>query len=193
VDKRGTRSAGCDYGCRVLSRLAPAALVLALVTALTTGCFAQPEPEPSALFETEQEAFAAAEETYRAYVDALNQVDLSDPETFEDVYAWTTGEANAGARESFSQMHADGWVVSGRTAIQLAEPESWNDADTVEMAVCLDVSDVSLVDADGSSVVASDRRDVQAMAVELIAAPDSATGLLISNIDGREGPPECGV
>ena len=67
------------------------------------------------LFTSEADAFAAAEETYRAYVDALNQVDLSDPETFEDVYAWTTGDANADARETFSQMHADGWTVQGDT------------------------------------------------------------------------------
>ena len=57
-----------------------------------------PSPEPSVVFMTDDEAFAAAEATYRAYVDALNQVDLSDPDTFEAVYAWTTGEANANAR-----------------------------------------------------------------------------------------------
>lgn len=195
MDKRGGRTAGCDYGCRVFSRLAPAALVLALVTGVVTGCFAQPEPEPepgpTSLFTSEDEAFAAAEETYRQYVDALNQVDLSDPETFEDVYAWTTGEANAGARESFSQMHADGWVVAGPTAIQLMEPHSGDSSNVIHLATCLDVSGVTLVDADGESVVAPDRRDVQAMAVVLTSVPDSPTGLLISDIDGREGAPEC--
>ena len=137
-------SARCDYGCRVFSRLAPVALVLALVTGMATGCFAQPEPEETPPFASEEEAFAAAEETYRAYVDALNQVDLSDPETFEDVYAWTTGDANAGARESFSQMHADGWVVSGAIGSHTIEPESLSKADrnVVQLAVCLDVSGV---------------------------------------------------
>ena len=77
------------------SRLLAAAAVLACVLITTTGCFAQPDPEPTPLFSSEEEAFAAAEATYRAYVDALNQVDLSDPETFEEVYAWTTGDANA--------------------------------------------------------------------------------------------------
>src|SRR6188768_3952981 len=88
----------------------------------TTGCFAPPDPEPTPLFSSEEEAFAAAEATYRAYVDALNQVDLSDPETFEEVYAWTTGEANAGARKSFSQMHADGWIVGGESQVTKVEP-----------------------------------------------------------------------
>ncbi len=94
------------------SRLLAAAAVLACVMMTTTGCFAQPDPEPTPLFSSEEEAFAAAEETYRAYVDALNQVDLSDPETFEEVYAWTTGELNASDRKGLSD-HADGGIVGG--------------------------------------------------------------------------------
>ena len=80
----------------MISRVVAASLALALALGLTTGCQPEPRRHPSApAFANEEEAFAAAEETYRAYVDALNQVDLSDPETFEAVYAWTTGDANA--------------------------------------------------------------------------------------------------
>lgn len=85
----------------MISRFAAAAFALAVVLGMTTGC--QPEPTPIALqsdLRNRGKAFAAAE-GYRAYVDVLNQVDLSDPATFEAVYAWTTGEANAGARKSF--------------------------------------------------------------------------------------------
>ena len=80
----------------MISRVVAATLALALVVGLATGCQPEPSPSPSGpAFANEEAAFAAAEETYRAYVDALNQVDLSDPETFEAVYAWTTGDANA--------------------------------------------------------------------------------------------------
>lgn len=173
-------------------RLVAAVAALALAATMTSGCLAQPHPEPTPAFGSEQEAFAAAEATYRAYVDALNKVDLSDPDTFEDVYAWTTGEANAGARESFSQMHADGWIVDGTTRIQLAEPLEWSSTSgTIQINICLDVADVSLVDASGESVVASDRRDVQSMRADLAAADDSPTGMRIAQISGREGSPEC--
>ena len=175
-----------------MSRLVPAALAFVLAAGAISGCSPQPEPEDPPQFASEEEAFAAAEETYRAYVDALNHVDLSDPETFEDVYAWTTAEANAGARESFSQMHADGWIVDGETRIQLAEPRDWSDPrQSVELDICLDVSDVTLVDSAGQSVVAADRRDVQSMHASLVTAQSSSTGLLISLIEGREGAPEC--
>lgn len=65
--------------------------VLAVV--LVSGCTPTPEPTPTPTgFANEEEAFRAAEETYRAYVDALNEVDLADPATFEPLFVWTTGE-----------------------------------------------------------------------------------------------------
>ena len=85
-----------DYRSPVTSRRFVALAALTLVTGLLAGCVGDPGPvETTPGFASEEEAFAAAEETYRAYVDALNQVDLSDPETFEPVFAWTTGELNA--------------------------------------------------------------------------------------------------
>lgn len=154
---------------------------------------ADPSPTPTPTgFASEEEAFAAAEATYRAYVDALNQVDLSDPSTFEDVYRWTTGDANAEARESFSQMHADGWTVSGISEVALAQPLSADDStETVLIAVCLDVGAVDVRDASGDSVVSPSRGSVQTMTVSATESGDSDTGFLISSIEGREGEPSC--
>lgn len=172
---------------------AAAVIGTALVLALS-GC-TTPEPAaptPTAAFASEEEAFAAAEETYRAYVDALNRVDLSDPETFEDVYAWTTGEANAEARKTFTQMHADGWTVSGESEAVTVQPgEASDDLRTVALAVCLKVADVSLVDSSGRSVVSGDRPPVQSMLVTLEQTTSTATMLAINDFSGREGDPEC--
>ena len=168
-----------------------ATLVLAMGL---VACVPQPDPTPTPTptgFASEAEAFAAAEETYRAYVDALNQVDLSDPDTFEAVYAWTTGEANAAARESFSQMHADGWTVGGQSTPTVVEGRSSaDDADAVEVAVCVDVSEVTLVDPSNESVVAPDRRDIQSLVLH-VTQSGTPTGWIISLISGREGEPQC--
>jgi hypothetical protein len=169
----------------MLPRVAAVALALALVIGVATGCQPQPEPSVSApAFTTEEEAFAAAEETYRAYVDALNQVDLSDPETFEAVYAWTTGDANAGARKSFSEMHAKDWTVSGVNSFDSFAPTSYSSesAAVVRAAVCLDVSDVDVTNSSGDSVVPLTRRDRQP-AVVTFAVSDTDTGLAISASD----------
>jgi len=178
----------------VRTRITAAAVIALLVLALT-GCTTRepPEPTPTPAFSSEEEAFAAAEATYRAYVDALNQVDLSDPETFEPVYELTTGEANAEARETFSQMHADGWSVGGMSSPTAIQPRvvDGGSLDDVEVAVCLDVSGVTLVDSEGTSMVATDRPQVQSMLVTLEAGQESRTNMLISRFAGRDGEPTC--
>jgi hypothetical protein len=166
-----------------------------LSVAVLSGCATQPEPAVSTpAFASEAQAFAAAEQTYRNYVDALNQVDLSDPGTFEEVYRWTTGDANAGAKESFSQMHADGWQISGSSIVTLTDRATLptKTGSQLELAVCLDVSSIVGVDGSGNSVVSPDRRDVQSMLVTLEPVSSSPTGFSIASIDGREGSPDCG-
>jgi hypothetical protein len=91
-------------------------------------------------------------------------------------------------------MHADGWEVNGTTSIALIEPSvnriSGGGAD-VTVAICLDITAVTVVDAHRQSVVDDDRPDVQSMTVTLTPATSSPTRLLISNIDGRDGEPLC--
>ncbi|MBW9108808.1 hypothetical protein [Microbacterium ureisolvens] len=173
------------------TRVTAAALSGLLALALAGCTTPEPEPTPTSAFSSEDEAFAAAEETYRAYVDALNQVDLSDPETFEAVYSWTTADASAGERRSLSTMHADGWTVTGQTVVQSVELESIEtEPGAVRIAVCSDVSAVDVIDESGSSVVAADRPPIQSSSVTLTSATHSPTGLLISAIEG--GGHECG-
>lgn len=169
-------------------------LSLVSVFALVTGCAPQPEPvESQGPFVTEEEAFAAAEETYRNYVEALNAVDLSDPETFEPVYEWTTGDLNASDREGLSQYHAAGAKVSGASTPVIIEPREVDpQAGRVDLAVCLDVSTVTVQTAEGSSLVDPNRVRVQSLTVKLVEHQDSETGLKLFAISGREGEPVCG-
>ena len=158
---------------------------------MTTGCFAQPEPEDAPPFATEEEAFAAAEETYRAYVDALNQVDLSDPETFEDVYAWTTGDLNAEDRRTFSEMHAKSWSVGGESILVRIDHQSASDEFAeVNLGACVDVSGVSLTDESGASQVTPDRPAIQSTTVTVVQSA-SPTGYLVADVQGAELDPPC--
>ncbi|WP_344070079.1 hypothetical protein [Microbacterium sediminicola] len=166
-----------------------------LAASALAGCASEgAEPEPSATgFASEAEAFAAAEATYRAYVDALNQVDLSDPTTFEEVYRWTTGDANAAARESLSQMHAKGWIKTGENEIRDVFELNNRTGVTagVSIVACTEVATVALTDSDGNSVVSADRLDIQAWEVSLVPDPDSATRLLITDFYSWSGAPAC--
>ena len=67
-------------------RRALALLVAGALTFGLAGCFGQPAAKPSTpapAFTSDAAAYAAAEKTYEGYVEAGNEIDLSDPRTFE--------------------------------------------------------------------------------------------------------------
>lgn len=149
-----------------------AAATLALALALTTACAPDPAPTPSPSptgFASQEEAFAAAEATYRAYVDALNAVDLSDPATFEPVYSLLSGTALADSKKTLTAFHAEGYRRIGETRFDRLTVTGSDLAEgTVTVAVCLDVSAVDLLDSSGESVVTPDRVNVQPLEVTLV-------------------------
>ncbi|MCB1297589.1 MAG: hypothetical protein KDB08_01230 [Microthrixaceae bacterium] len=172
------------------------AVSLALAAAAMGGCAgpaSPPPPEPAPLFASDEEAFAAAEATYRAYEDALNQVDLADPYTFEAVFDLTVGDYNARERKNLSQLHADGVTKTGESTLTLVLPRSVAGArDQLELVACRDVSEVALVDRAGVSMVHPARSNVQPLTVFLEGDAAGMRGLRVSHVVARDGEPTCG-
>lgn len=169
---------------RTLGALSAGLLVLGMLA----GCTPEPEPKPTetALFASDEEAFAAAEETYRAYTDALNEVDTTDPATFESVFQWTTDRAEAAIRESLSELHAEDIRMTGDTVIAKVTPVAASrSAGSVTVHVCADVSKTDVIGEDGSSLVPEGRAPVQSLLVDLVPA-DSATRLKITSTEGDD-------
>jgi hypothetical protein len=163
-----------------------AALTSALL--LLVGCAPDPSPSPTPTpaFASEEEAFAAAEATYRAYNEALNQVDFADTDTFEDVYAQLSGSAAESTREAFSQFHADHLRSIGTTRFDSFRPLSADLATgKVDANVCSDVSDVEVLDASGASVVSEDRPSRQPLDVTFATRSDAAS-ITISKLEAAE-------
>lgn len=150
---------------------------------MLAACTPAPEPEPepteTALFSSDEEAFAAAEETYRAYVHAVNEVDLSDPESFEPVYVWLTGTALAPEKEALSLYHAEELTKKGTSSFDNYTPLSHSEGEVVAQ-LCLDSSALDLVRADGESALPPDRAPRQGRKVTFVPA-ETATGLQIAS------------
>ncbi|MFF7291143.1 hypothetical protein ACFY9N_01285 [Microbacterium sp. NPDC008134] len=150
----------------VLSTRYPAvAFALALTTAALSGCAPTPEPSPTPTpaFASEEEAFAAAEEVYRAYIDAFNEVDLRSPETFEIALEYTADDYESSERKSLSEMHAEGYLRGGEMTVVWFEPTAFVNGTTVEARTCDDVSATTFTDSEGNSLVPSDRPDRYAL------------------------------
>ncbi|WP_308492209.1 hypothetical protein [Microbacterium terrisoli] len=166
------------------------ALCALIGAALLVGCAPQTSstPTPTPHFTSEQQAYAAAEQTYRNYIDATNAMVISDPSTFEDVYFWETGDALDSEKKSLTKMHADGWTVAGETKPGQVMPGTFSPTDRTifSLRVCMDVSAVTVRDESGKSLVRPDRPSIQPLRLEFDQASTSPTGLLISSIAGDD-------
>ncbi len=170
-------------------RIIGAVCALALTAGALAACTPTPEPSPTptALFSSDEEAFAAAEETYRAYTEALNDVDTSDPATFEPIYAFETGDFAERDKKNLSTMHAEGYSMKGDTIVLSFDGTEANAArDEVVGIVCVDVSATDIVDRSGQSIVPKDRAEVFAATVKFVAEGDE---LRIARADAAEDTP----
>lgn len=132
---------------------------LACAALLLSGCNGSPGPSPSTsapLFATEVEAFAAAEATYRAYIDATNLA--NEGRSGVDPTAFLTGEARDAEVESRQAMEEAGTQVDGNLDVVAFVPTEF-DADTgsAKANACLDVSGTSIRDSNGLDVTPSNR------------------------------------
>lgn len=145
-----------------------------MITVLA-GCTAAPlpAPTPTAVFMSEEEAFAAAEETYRAFTSRLNELDTADPTTFEPLFDLSSGEFEEADREAYSKMHAAEIDIAGETKILSFEgKDTAPPFDVVNATVCLDVSSVQAIGPNGTSHVDPDRPDIYALTITFVADGD---------------------
>ncbi|KJL27592.1 hypothetical protein [Microbacterium oxydans] len=147
-----------------------------------------PTPSPTPAFASEDEAFAAAEETYRAYNDALNAVDIADPTSFETIYAFSSGSFQRADKENFSRMHAEGQTIAGDAVVlDFTGRRADTQTGTVKALACLDVGDVQVLNVEGASVVNPDRPDVYAIDLEFI----DLNGSLLIDASNRAEDEAC--
>ena len=168
--------------------MAVAGLLVGMLSACTPEAKPTPEPTKTAAFATDEEAFAAAEETYRAYTDAMNRVDLSDPATFDRMYAFSTGDFQTSDRETYSQLHAENLRMIGEVHVARFEGTEFDEATgTVEAQICIDVSESDVIDSTGQSRVAPDRPDMNPLHVYFQA---DGSQVLITRAE-RDGTISC--
>jgi len=141
-----------------------------------------PSPEPSVVFMTDDEAFAAAEATYRAYVDALNQYWSNDKR--DAVTDYLTGAALADELAGRELLAASRQDVTGR-----AELSGMSDVRRVGTRIsallCLDTSATRLVNEFGEDITPTQRSTRTQLAVEFVVMNDH---LLIVRSDSTGTP-----
>lgn len=151
-----------------------AAVVVALAVTLgATACNPEPTPTPTGpAFASEDEAFAAAEETYRAYVDALN-ARREDPSSDPDPQVFLTGQALQVDIDTQQQLDQSGLRIVGPTTISSISGVSF-DGEEISIEVCLDSSMTRVETTAGEDATPADRQPISLAFVGMIATGDGA-------------------
>jgi hypothetical protein len=179
-----------------------AAVTLVLVAALAaTGCTPEapranekPTPTSTPLFASDEEALAAAEEAYAAYLAVTDQIFADggkNPERLLDVATQDLFDAQL---EGYEDAAASGWTGIGRTKLDTVSLQSYDPlstTDTVRIYACVDVSDVDVVDASGVSVVSPARPDRSPFEVALDVDGRSNMQLIVSTEKPWSGENFC--
>ncbi len=145
------------------------ALAIAL---LASGCTPEPTPTPSPTgFASEEEAFAAAEATYRAYVDAVSALQTGmqaiDPSKL------LVGQALDDDLASARELEATGKRLEGPVGIARINPlDATTSAATIH--ACLDLSRSRVIESSGEDVTPSDRPSSFSVEIVAIWTPDGA-------------------
>lgn len=156
-----------------MRHLAGAALCAVVLALLATGCTPDPAPTPSPTgFASDEEAFAAAEATYRAYVDAVNARNAGAT-TGPKPTDFLTGAALQGELDSQRQFDELGIKLGGPMEVTAFDRAEVGES-TASGLVCLDVSKARVIDAESNDVTPVDRADRLGLAVDFVWAPGGA-------------------
>lgn len=144
--------------------------LLVLPVALVSGCVVEPPPTPTPTtppaprFASDEEALAAAEEAYGAYLAVSDQV-IRDGGTQPDrLKAFVSDPVYAEELKGMQRLADNGWRGVGHTSFTLILQQF--DEETLTAYSCDDVSQTDLIDATGASVVKPDRQTLLPFEVE---------------------------
>jgi hypothetical protein len=177
---------------RRYARRAVAALAITVALAVT-GCVAtpggtKPTPSPSAtpLFHSDEEALAAAEEAYAAYVSVTDAIFAEGGVGLDRLETVAAGEQLEADKTGFAEIAKSGYRSIGSTSfsdvsIQSVSADSRARETEVRVYLCEDVSAVQVLDASGVSVVAPGRPDRVRYEVSLKNGTNAASRLLVTD------------
>lgn len=204
VDNFGGEVAFCStVGCMRMKNRGVVVAILActLVLAALSGCTPTPAPTPipssttaAPVFESDEEALAAATEAYAAYLKASDASGGAGTDSRSTFLALTVGEAHKDDLEAEKLFDDRGWKKVGTTTFDTMQIQSssfsggqWE----VRTYLCLDVSATDVLDQAGASVVKADRPKRLPLEVAFTNKDDTSKTLLVSESKVWSGSDYC--
>ncbi len=192
---------------RPLHAVVPSAVLLVSI-GLLSGCMATPAPTdsstPSAaaestatppVFASDEEALAAAEAAYTAYLSAGDTAGEIGSDSWNKYLSFTTGPERDGVTSSRTALEAEGRSLTGSTAfdsmkIQMSSalPDAtWE----IRTYLCLDITHSQLLDSSGQPIDVSEGPLRWPMVVRFVSPQKDSQQLLISESTVWSGSNFC--
>lgn len=125
-----------------------------------------PQPTPTPLFASEAEAFTAAEQVYRDYVEAANAQQNGDANA--DPQRYLAGAALDDDVRSVRDFEKSGLKIVGQSTVKSFSAESYNTkSERVQSLACLDVSQSRVMNSAGVDVTPTDRPGLVGLSVAM--------------------------
>jgi hypothetical protein len=180
---------------RVAAGAAAGVLVALLLGACTGSPTPTASPTPSAtaaepVFASDEEALAAAEESYERYLKVLNEIAASGNQEPERIRAVATETYAAEVESLFNDLTANGLVIEGETrfdSMKLLERFEEDEIARVVVLFCSDVSETRVLDSVGADVTPATRPSRSAMQGEFTSAGPGQSSLLPEDEDPWSG------
>lgn len=147
-----------------------------------------PTPSVTAVFASDEEALAAAEDAYAAYLAVSDQASAGgwqNPDLLADHV--TAGELEE-TRVTYEELAASGRHTQGSSTFESMTLQRYDDHDLV-VYLCLDVSAVRLLDSDGQDVTPTNRP--QRVPLEVGFVISSPAILRVNDSDVWDGAELC--
>jgi hypothetical protein len=177
------------------------AVVALVVTLVASGCATSsprpsPTPTPSVtpLFESDDEALAAAEEAYAAYQQVLDAILIDGGANPDRLLTVATQEQYEYEKPGFDEALANGFHSTGGSTFDsmrvqhLGTPEN---EPALSVYVCDDYSTVDILDAGGRSIVPASRPDRFPRIVSFETTGVATPRVKVSTIEEWTGDPFC--
>jgi hypothetical protein len=182
-------------------RTAPALVVVGVALLALVGCVPDddpviPDPLPTStpIFASDEEALAAAEEAYGAYLAVVDAIYADSALNSDALLEVATQEVLESEEPSILKAREAGHISTGTTmfdtmTLQFADLTGGSSEAVVGAYVCEDFSETDVVGPDGQSVVASDRQTRWPIVVILDSGPRAS--LLVSDVEDWTGDDFC--
>jgi hypothetical protein len=174
----------------------------ALVIAVFAGCAASPVPTPTLsstpdaapLFDSDEEALAAAEEAYAAYQAMSNQIARDGGNDVERLAPMVTAKHLEKEEIAFASFVDKGWTGDGGVefdSMRLQRQVETDRVATITVYLCMDVANARLLDARGQDVTPSTRAIRTPLEVTFVSAKRDSRSLVMEASDIWSGADFC--